>query len=76
MRKAALTILATLLMAGSVTQMAAASEHHARAGRGHHHWDYRGSYNQLGNVAPRTREFSAPAANETKSCDVIWCYPD
>jgi hypothetical protein len=75
MRKTAFTIV-TLLIAGSATQLATASEHHGRAGRDNHHWDYRGSYNQLGNVAPRARESSAPAANETKSCDVIWCYPD
>ena len=69
MRKTAFTILATLLMAGSAVQMAAASEHHMRAGRGHHHGDYRGAYNQL-------KERSAPAANEARSRDVIWCYPD
>jgi hypothetical protein len=76
MRKTAFTILVTLLIAGSATQMATASEHHARAGRVHHHRDYPGAYNQLGTAAPRTREFSSPAANETKSCDVVWCYPD
>jgi hypothetical protein len=69
MQKAALTILGALLIAGSAAQMAAASEHHARAGRGHHQWDYRGSYNQL-------KQPSTPAANETRSCDVVWCYPD
>jgi hypothetical protein len=80
MRKTAFTILGVLLIAGSA---ATASEHHTRTGRGHHHWDYRGSYNQLRDAAPLTRdgynerrEFSAPATNETKSCDIIWCYQD
>jgi hypothetical protein len=47
MRKAAFTILGALLIAGLAVQPATASEHHMRAARGHHHWDYRGSYNQL-----------------------------
>jgi hypothetical protein len=79
MRKTAFTILGVLLIAGSAVQTATASEHHMRTGRGHHRWDYRGSYNQLRDAAPLPRdgrEFSAPAANETKSCDVIWCYQD
>jgi hypothetical protein len=82
MRKAAFSVLGALLIAGSAVQMATASEHHIRTG-GHHHWDYRGSYNQLRDTAPLTRdgynerrEFSAPATNETRSCDVIWCYQD
>lgn len=36
MRKAALTILRAFLITGSAVQMAAASEHRVRTGRGHH----------------------------------------
>ena len=75
MRKAAFTILGALLIAGSAVQMATASEHHMRAGPGHHRWDR--AYDQLGE--PGYSEgggLSKPAANETKSCDILWCYPD
>jgi hypothetical protein len=82
MRKTAFIILGAMLIGWSATEMATASDHHMYAGRGHHR-DYRGSYNQLRDAAPLTRdgynerrEFSAPATNETRSCDVIWCYQD
>jgi hypothetical protein len=82
MRKAAFTILGALLIAGSAVQMATASEHHMRAGRGHHRWDR--SYDQLKEpsyAAPQMRGgssegFSKPPANETQSCDRLWCYAD
>jgi hypothetical protein len=84
MRKAAFTILGALLIAGSAVQMATASEHHMRTGRGHHRWDR--AYDQLREpsyAAPQMRDsnsegggLSKPAANETRSCDIIWCYPD
>ena len=93
MRKAAFTILGALLIAGSAVQMATASAHHMRTGRGahhmrtgrgHHRWDR--AYNQLkepGFSIPQMRDgyseggrLSKPAANETRSCDRLWCYPD
>jgi hypothetical protein len=71
MRKAAFTILAALLIAGSAVQMATASEHHVRAHRGHHHWDR--AYDQ----APQALDsYGKPAANVTQTCDVKWCYAD
>ena len=91
MRKAAFTILGALLFAGSAVQMAPASEHHKRAGRGHHHWDraydqpkepsyaaprMRDGYSRGGGLSNPAAKLSNPAANETRSCDVIWCYPN
>ena len=82
MRKAAFTILGALLMAGSAMQMATASEHHMRTSRSHHRWDR--AYDQLkepGLSTPQMRDgysegFSKPPANETQSCDNVWCYQD
>jgi hypothetical protein len=81
MRKTALTILGALLIASSAVQMAKASEHHERGGRGHHHWSR--AYNQLRDpsyAVPQTREGYSDgkpaAANETRTCDTIWCYAD
>jgi hypothetical protein len=84
MRKAAFTIFGALLIAGSAVQMATASEHHMRTGRGHHRRDR--AYDQLREpsyTAPQMRDgysggggLSKPAANETRSCDTLWCYPD
>jgi hypothetical protein len=78
MRKAAFTLLGTLLIAGLAMQAAAASEHHARAGRDHHRWDR--TYNQLrepNTAAPYVRDgYGKPAANVTQTCDVLWCYAD
>jgi hypothetical protein len=72
MRKAALSILGALLIA----ETAAASEHHMRSGRDHHRWDR--PNNQLREPSlssPQMRD-RKPAANETRSCDNVWCYPD
>jgi hypothetical protein len=76
MKKAALRILGALLIAGSVVQMAAASEHHMRTGRGHQRWDR--AYNQMsepGFSTPQARD-SKPLPAESRSCDRLWCYPD
>ena len=72
MQKAALTILGALLIAGSAMQMATASEHHTRTGRGHYHrWDR--SYN----VVPQIPDsYGKPPANVSQSCDIKWCYAD
>jgi hypothetical protein len=76
MRKTAFAVLSALLIAGSTAQTAMASERHADTRhQGHHHVDYRGSYNSLGNVILPTSE-SKPRSNETRSCDVLWCYAD
>jgi hypothetical protein len=79
MRKTAFTILGALLIAGSTIQMAAASEHHARA-RGHHGWDR--TYDQskppsyaTQNIRESTSD-GKPPANVTQSCDRVWCYAD
>jgi hypothetical protein len=83
MRKAAFSVLGALLIAGSAVQMATASEHHTRNGKSHPRWDR--AYNQSRDpyAARQTRDSaskdagrSRPAANETRSCDIIWCYPD
>ncbi|MGB7225658.1 MAG: hypothetical protein WBD49_24565, partial [Bradyrhizobium sp.] len=76
MQKAAFSILGALLIAGSMVQMAAASEHHMRTDRGHHRWNR--AYDQLsgpGFSTPQMRE-GRPVANETRSCGKFWCYPD
>jgi hypothetical protein len=78
MRKAAFTPIGALLIAGSAAQVATASEHHARGGQDHHRWDR--SYNQApAYAAPQTREgynYGKPPANESRSCDIKWCYAD
>jgi hypothetical protein len=76
MRKAAFTIFGVLLIAGSAVQMATASEHHA--GRSHHRWDR--SYNQLREpsyAAPQIgNNYGKPPVNESRTCDIKWCYSD
>jgi hypothetical protein len=80
MRKAAFTLFGALLIAGSAAQTATASEHHSRAGRDHHRWDR--AYNQLRDpayAAPQVREgynYGKPAVNESRTCDIKWCYAD
>ncbi|MGA7071901.1 hypothetical protein [Bradyrhizobium sp.] len=76
MQKAAFGILGALLIAGSMVQVAAASEHHMRTGRGHHRWDR--AYDQLSEPGFSTPQMSygKPVAHETRSCDKFWCYPD
>jgi hypothetical protein len=78
MQKAALIILGAWLIAGSSIQMAAASEHHARAGRGRHHWDR--TYNQWQDpsyAAPQQRDdYGKPPPSESRTCDIKWCYAD
>jgi hypothetical protein len=87
MRKIAFILFfSALLIGASSTQMAAASAHHARSGRGYDRWDYRRAYNPWTEpfyAVPQTpdgyrerRELSKPASNETRSCDIIWCYED
>ena len=44
MRKAILSIVGVLLIAGSAAQMASASEHHIR--RGYDRWDFRQAHNR------------------------------
>jgi hypothetical protein len=76
MRKAAFTILGALLIAGSATQLTSASEH--RSGRGHHRWDR--TYNQLREPAYATPHagdnYGKPPVNESRTCDIKWCYAD
>jgi len=81
MRKAAFTILGALLIAGSTMQMAtASSEHHMRTGRDHHRWDR--SYDQLREPSSTTRQvrednyYGKPPVNESRTCDIKWCYAD
>lgn len=68
MRRRVLAVLGVLLVAAVTTQMATAAARHARKAA-------RAS-------APLTQQLrkqhglSAPAASDTKTCDVIWCYPD
>jgi hypothetical protein len=73
MRKAAFTILGTLLIAGLAVRMAAASEHHMRrTGQGHHQ-PARASNNA---APPALDAYGKPAANVTQTCDIKWCYAD
>jgi hypothetical protein len=76
MRKTAFTLLGALLIACSAAQMASASEHHT--GRGHHRWDR--TYNQLREpsyAAPQIgNNYGKPAVNESRTCDIKWCYSD
>jgi hypothetical protein len=79
MRKAAF-ILGVVLIAGSTIPVAAASQHHTRADRGHHRWDR--TYDQSKPPSYATtnmREGTSdgkPPANVTQSCDRFWCYAD
>jgi hypothetical protein len=67
MRKRVLAVLAVLLIAALTTEMATAARHVRKGTRA---------------SAPATQQLrkqhglSAPAASVTKSCDVVWCYPD
>jgi hypothetical protein len=74
--RTAFTILGALLIAGSAVQMAAASEHHARHGRGHDWSDHQ--LNGPVSAAPPTREGygGKPPPSETRTCDRYWCYAD
>ena len=78
MRKAAFTILAALLISGSAVQVATAAQHHMRTDRGHHRWDR--TYNQLQDptyAAPREDyNYGKPPVNESRTCDIKWCYAD
>jgi hypothetical protein len=79
MRKAAFTLLGALLIAGSAVQIATASEHRMRTDRGHHRWDR--TYNQLRDptyAAPQMHEdnYGKPPVNESRTCDIKWCYAD
>ena len=79
MRKAAFTLLGALLITGSAAQMATASEHHhMRTDQGHHRWDR--TYNQLREpsyAAPQIgNNYGKPAVNESRTCDIKWCYSD
>jgi hypothetical protein len=84
MRKIALICFSASLIAASSTQMAAASP--ADYAHSDDRSDYRRTYNQWTEPfygVPQThdgyserRELSKPTANETRSCDIIWCYED
>ena len=78
MRKTAFTLLAALLMAGSAMQAATAAQHHTRSDRSHHRWDR--SYNQLREPSSATPQagyyYGKPPANESRTCDIKWCYAD
>jgi len=80
--RTAFIIFGAVLMAGSATQVAAASEHHPRHGRGHERSDYRRGFDRLNGPAtlvPQAREGYGnvkPPASETRTCDRLWCYTD
>jgi hypothetical protein len=77
MRKAAFIILSALLISGSAVQVASAAQHYTRTDRGHHRWDR--SYNQVPSAAPQAREgynYGKPPVNESRTCDIKWCYAD
>ena len=71
MRKQVLTVFGALLVTGMTIQAAAATTHHARKA-GHTRVSVtRQPRNAFGSVPP-----AAPADTGTRSCDVIYCYPD
>jgi hypothetical protein len=79
MRKAAFAIFGALLIAGSTMQMATASEHHTRAGRSHHRWDRaQDQLREPSYAAPQTgyNNYGKPPSDESRTCDIKWCYAD
>jgi hypothetical protein len=62
MRRRVLTVLAASLMAAVTIQTAAAARHGRKPARA-------SATQQLRDSRP-----AAPAASDTKSCDVFWCY--
>jgi hypothetical protein len=75
-----LTVLGVLLIAALTIQEAAAAARHAgRAARAsgsvaQQRRDAVGSAQSGYSYHSKRRGVSAPAATDTKSCDVIWCY--
>jgi hypothetical protein len=78
MRKVVFTILGALLISGSAAQVATAAQHYTRNDRSHHRWDR--SYNQLREptyAAPQIgNNYGKPPVNESRTCDIKWCYSD
>jgi hypothetical protein len=73
MRTRILTIFGALLVAGLTIQMAAAATHHTRKAVRENVRATRQPRDAFGAV-PST--VPAPADTGTRSCDVVWCYPD
>jgi hypothetical protein len=71
MRKNVLTVFGALLVTGLTIQMTAAATHHARKAARASVPVTRQPRDAFGYV-PST----APADTGTRSCDVVWCYPD
>jgi len=79
MRKAAFTLLGALLIAGSAVPIATASEHHMRTDRGHHAGSNLQSVEGALLCSPQVREgynYGKPPVNESRTCDIKWCYAD
>jgi len=71
MRKLVLTVFGVLLITGLTIQMAAATAHHARKAERAHAQATRQPRDAFGSVPS-----AASADTGTRSCDVLWCYPD
>jgi hypothetical protein len=78
MRKTAFILLGALLISGSAVQVATAAQHHTRSDRSHPRWDR--TYNQLREPSSATSQtgydYGKPPANESRTCDIKWCYSD
>jgi hypothetical protein len=77
-----LTVLGVLLIAALTIQEATAAARHAgKAARAsgpatQQRRDAVGSAQSDYSYRSKRRGLSAPAATDTKSCDVVWCYQD
>jgi hypothetical protein len=70
MRKLVLTVFGVLLVGGLTIQTAAAATHHARKARAPV------SSNRQPRDAFGSVPSAAPADTGTRSCDIVYCYPD
>jgi hypothetical protein len=70
MRKLVLTVFGVLLVGGLTIQTAAATTHHARKAVRAAVSSTRQPRDAFGSVP------SAPADTGTRSCDIVYCYPD
>ena len=71
MRKLVLTVFGVLLVGGLTIQTAAAATHHARKVAHAPASSTRQPRDAFGSVPS-----AAPADTGTRSCDIIYCYPD
>jgi hypothetical protein len=71
MRKLVLTVFGVLLVTGLAIETAAATAHHARKAMRAPVSSTRQPRDAFGSVPS-----AAPADTGTRSCDIVYCYPD